>query len=158
MNTIDLALKPITGYLISITRDTVQGRYELEIGIPSSWVFNQNDEISVEVLSKNDDGKLLKIFPKKDDVIIDDLIVFVEIIIETNRKIAEKEKQFTDRMEEMKGVLEKEANKFYKELDELKENSFKNLSENFINEKKETRGRKSKEKPLVSNPSENIVT
>jgi hypothetical protein len=157
MNTIDLALEPITGYLISITRDTVHGRYELEIGIPSSWVFNQNDEISVEVLSKNDDGKLLKIFPKKDDIIIDDLIVFVEIIIETNRKIAEKEKQFTDRMEEMKGVLEKEAKKFYEELDELKENSFKNLSENFVKEKKETRGRKSKEKP-VSNPPENIPT
>lgn len=132
MKPIELALEPVAGHLISITRDTLHGWYEIEIGLPSTWVFDENDEIACEVLSKNDSGKLIKISPKNEDVVIDDLITFVEIIIDTNKKIAEKEKQFTDRMQEMKGVLEKEAKKFYEELDELKINSFKNLNDNFV--------------------------
>jgi len=149
MKTIEAALEPITGYLISISRDTINGCYELQVGIPNNWVFDENEEVKCEVLSKADVGKLIKISPKGNDVVIDDLITFVEVIIETNKKIAEKEKQFTDKMEEMKSLLEKEAKKFYEELDELKDNSFKHLSDSFVknlhsDEKKETRGRKAK--------------
>jgi hypothetical protein len=149
MKTIEAALEPITGYLISISRDTINGWYELQVGIPNNWVFDENEEVKCEVISKADVGKLIKISPKDNDVVIDDLITFVEVIIETNKKIAEKEKQFTDKMEEMKSLLEKEAKKFYEELDELKDNSFKHLNDNFVKnlhseEKKETRGRKPK--------------
>ena len=149
MKTIEAALEPITGHLISISRNTVNGWYELQVGIPNNWEFSENEEISCEILEKTGAGKLLKISPKNEAVVIDDLVAFVELIIETNKKIAEKEKQFTDKMEEMKSKLEEEAKKFYKELDELKENSFKNLSDSFVknlhgDEKKETRGRKPK--------------
>jgi hypothetical protein len=151
MKPIELTLQPITGYLISISRDTVYGWYELEIGIPNKWEFGENNDIKCEVLNKTDAGKLIKISPKNNYIVIDDLITFVEIIIETNRKIAEKEKQFTDKMEEMKSELETKAKNFYKELDELKENSFKNLNNNFVNnlyterEKKPKKSRQPKE-------------
>lgn len=131
MKTIELALEPITGYLVSIKRNTVNGCYELEIGLPAKWEFGDNDEIKCEVLIQNDDGKLVKISPKNSDIVIDDLVAFVEIIIHTNGKIVEKEKQFTDRMQEMKGMLEKEAKKFYEELDELKISSFRNINDAF---------------------------
>jgi hypothetical protein len=148
MKTIELALEPVTGYLVSITRNPAESGYEIEVGLPSSWYFAENDEIGCEVLSELSNGKIVRIFPKNRDIVIDDLIKFVEIIIDTNNKIAEKEKQFTDRMEEMKGVLEKEAKKFYEELDELKVNSINNLNDNFIKvlrpegEKKERKPRK----------------
>lgn len=132
MKTIELALQNVTGFLMSITRNTVDGWYEIEVGIPDKWVFDENTEIRCEVLGEGNGGKLVKISPKKTDVSLDDLILFVEIIIETNHKIAEKEKQFTDRMEEMKKVLEKEASEYYKELDELRENSFKKSNDNFV--------------------------
>ena len=45
MKTIDIALQPIIDYLISISRNTVKGWYELEVGIPKGWVFDENDEI-----------------------------------------------------------------------------------------------------------------
>lgn len=149
MKTIESILEPITGYLFSITRDTLHGWYELEIGIPKGWVFNENKEIKCEVLNENENGKLIKISPKKHDIVVDDLIAFVELIIETNKKITEKEKEFADKMADMKKTLEEEAKQFYKELDELKENSFKNLNDRFEKtigeEKKETRrGRKPK--------------
>lgn len=144
MKTIDIALQPVEGYLFSITRNPVEGWYELEVGIPKGWVFDENDEISCEILSKLDKGNVVKIQPKKADVLIDDLVAFVEVIIETNKKIADKEKEFTSRMEEMKGKLEEEAKKFFEELDELKQHSFKKNSETFVEKKKETRIRKPK--------------
>jgi len=150
MNTIDSALQPITGYLISIKRNTVKGWYELEIGVHKSWVYDDNEQIKCEVLSESSAGKLIKISPKNQNVLIDDLVSFVEIIIRTNARIADKEKQFTDKMEEMKGMLEKEAKKFYEELDELKENSFKNNNENFVKNLHSTE--KKPRKPRTSKP------
>lgn len=153
MKTIESILHQLTGYLISIKRNTVQGWYELEIGIYKNWVFNENTKIGVEVISESDGGKILKIFPKNNKVVIDDLIAFVEVILETNKKIAEKEKEFTEKMEEMKKKLEDEAKNFYKQLDDLKVQSFKNMNENLTRTpisgdeiKTEKRGRKPKEK------------
>lgn len=154
MNTIDLALQPTNGYVNSFTRNTIDGWWEIEIGIPKSWVFDENEEIKCEIINQNDVGKLIKISPKNPDIVIDDLINFVQVIIETNKKIAKKEEEFTNKMQEMKGVLEEEARKFYTELDELKANSFKSLNESFVKEKKETRGRKPKVIPI---PPENLT-
>jgi len=165
MKTIELALEPVAGYLVSITRNPVVGGYEIEVGLPNSWYFAENDEIGCEVLSELSNGKIVKIFAKNSEIVIDDLIKFVEIIIDTNNKIAEKEKQFTVRMEEMKGVLEKEAKKFYEELDELKVNSINTLNDKFVKvlrpegEKKERKSRKVNELPIVSGGTEtNIET
>lgn len=148
VKTIENILEPITGYLISITRDTVHGWYQLEIGIPKGWVFDENKEIKCNVISENNQGKLIKISPKKNNISVDDLIAFVEIIIKTNEKIAEREKEFADKMANMKKTLEEEAKQFYKELDELKEHSFKNINDKFeknlVQEKKQTRGRPKK--------------
>ena len=88
---VESALKPITGNLISIKRDPVNGWYELEIGIPKEWVFDGNEIIDCKVTVESDAGKIVKIFPKNDDIIIDDLILFVDVIIETNNRIALKE-------------------------------------------------------------------
>ena len=131
MKTIEAALHPTDGYINSFVRNTEKGWWELEVGLPKTWVFDENDKIGCEIVFENEFGKLIKVSSKKTEIVIDDLVTFVEIIIATNQKIAEKEKQFTDKMQEMKGVLEKEAKKFYAELDELKENSFKNLNATF---------------------------
>jgi hypothetical protein len=149
MKTVELALEPITGYLFSIKRNTMSGWYEFEVGIPKAWVFGENGEIACEVLNESETGKLVKVSPKKDGIGIDDLIVFVEAIIDTNKKIAEKEREFNERMEAMKGVLEKEAKKYLDELDQLKVNSFKNLTDSFQkpSEKKEPRRKKPKATP-----------
>jgi ribosomal protein L24 len=154
METIESILNPITGYLISITRDTVNGWYEMEIGIHKGWVFDENKEIKCEVVTEGENGKIIKISPKNNKIIVDDLVTFVKIIIETNKKIAEKENEFTSKMQKMKGDLEKEVNIFYKELDELKINSFKNINVEFekslnSDEKIETRGRKKKNEIIV---------
>ena len=131
MKTIEAILDPISSYLISITRNPMEGWYEMEIGIPKGWVFNENKEIKCEILSEEEAGKLVKISPKNSDIVIDDLVAFIVVIIATNKKIADKEKEFTDKMAAMRNTLEKEVKEFYEELDEIKENSFKNLNAEF---------------------------
>lgn len=131
MKPIDEALKSTNGYIKSFTRNALNGWWELEIGLPPKWIFDGNNEIDCEILIENKIGKLIRILPKNQNIVIDDLIKFVEIIIETNQRIVEKEIEFTGRMEEMKLVLENEAKKFYEELDELKINSFKNINDSF---------------------------
>jgi hypothetical protein len=148
MKEIESILEPITGYLLSMTRNTQEGWYELQVGIPNTWVFTENNEISCEVINENESGKLLKIFPKNYDVCIDDLFQFVIIIIDTNRIIVEKEKEFAERMAERKRSLEKEANEFLKELDDLREISFKEQVSDLKTTETKTMSR-NKKKPVV---------
>jgi hypothetical protein len=146
MKKIEAALHTVDGYLISITRNTINGWYELQVGLPVGWVFDENDKISCEVIEKTEAGSLVKISPKVREIVIDDLLAFVQAIINTNEKIAKKEKQFTDKMENMKSKLAEEAKKFYTELDELKEKSFKTVNNEFVSsvEEKPKRGRPAK--------------
>ena len=129
MSTVEELLSPISGYLFSITRDTVNGWYVLEIGVPAKWVYKDNEYIGCEILDENEDGKLVKIYPKIEKIVLDDLINFVTIIIATNRRIAEKEAEFQEKMEQIKKELEKDASKFYEELDILKKSSFEKKEE-----------------------------
>ena len=156
MKPIQAALAPTDGYIKSFSRNTVEGWWEVEIGLPINWVYDENVKIGCEIVFENEVGKLVKVFPKKTDVVLDDLIAFVEIIIATNERIAEKEKQFTDKMQEMKGILEDEAKKFYQELDELKENSFKKNNASFAKTlekpKKPRKPRTPKVKPVAETP------
>lgn len=155
MKTLELALESTNGHINSITRNTAEGWWELEIGLPNGWVFDENNKIGCEIVFENEVGKLIRVFPKKKDIVVDDLIAFVEIIILTNEKIAEKEKQFKNKMQEMKGLLEKEAKSFYQELDELKENSFKNLNNAFA---KDLEKPKTPRKPRTPKTSSNTIT
>ncbi len=81
MKVIEEAFEPITGYLISIERDTVHGWYFLKVGIPKGWVFNENGEISCEIITETTNGKLIQISPKNEGVVIDDLVDFIKKII-----------------------------------------------------------------------------
>ena len=132
MKEIESILEPITGNLNCIKRNSMEGWYEMEIGIPNNWVFNENDEIGVEIISETEMGKLIKIIPKNRNIVVDDLVLFAKIVINTNQKIAEREVEFKSQLEEMKKGIEKKASEFFKELDELKENSFKKLNDNFV--------------------------
>jgi hypothetical protein len=130
MGVIENALNSVEGHLISVSRNPMKGWYEIEVGVYKSWVFDSNKDIECEVIAEDNDGKLLKIYPKNGKTTIDELIRFVELIIQTNERIAEKEKEFAKEMEKMKELLEEKAKSFYTELDSLKDSSFKNLSLN----------------------------
>ena len=117
MGVVQNALNPLEGYLISLTRNTNDGWYELEVGLPAKWVFDENKEIKCEIIAEDSEYRLLKIIPKNNKVNVDDLINFFEIIIETNEKIVKKEEEFRKKIEKIKQELEDDAKKFYAELE-----------------------------------------
>lgn len=131
MKTVESIFKPISEYFISMGQDIDKGWYVFEIGLPKSWVFDSNDMIECNIIEESSEGKLLSISPKIEGVEIDDLITFIGIIVDTNKKIAQREEEFKKRIEEMKNHLQDEAKKFYTELDELKDSSFKSISTSF---------------------------
>jgi hypothetical protein len=124
MNTVEEKLKQIEAVFVSLSRNTVEGWFEFEIGIQANWVYQENNYIGCEVLEENSEGKLIKIYPKTDNITSDDLINFICIIISTNKRIAEKQEEFEKQMEQVKKELEKSTSKFYEELENLRNSSF----------------------------------
>lgn len=128
MRTIEKILDRLDGKLLSIERNTEEGNYELKVGLPTSWVYKNTDYVGVEEIAKNDDGVLLKIYPDDEAVCIDDLIDFINVIIDTNEKIAAKEEEYNKLMEERKKQLQDEFSKYEDEIEELREKSFNSMS------------------------------
>jgi len=154
METVELALKPTNGYILSLVKDTFNGWWELEVGLPIKWIYGNNDMITCSVIDENDKGRLIKISPKVSNITIDYLITYVQLIIETNLKIEEKEIEFKNKFDELKVTLEKQAKDFYLELDVMKEDSFKTVTKqleievNCVNDKiTKSVGKQKKNKP-----------
>ena len=126
---VEKELNKIGGNLISITRDIEKGWYYLEIGIPTTWVYNSNKDVDCIVVQELEGGSIIKIEPKKKQVIVDDLLLFVQKIIQTNEHITKRENEFKQKMESMKKRLEKDAEKFYEELEDLKKTAFENIED-----------------------------
>lgn len=155
MNILNERLKTVTGYLINITRDCGNGWYFIEVAVPASWEIGDNDDIECDVLNENDKGKMVKIAPKNNTVVVDDLLLFAEVIIETNIEIEKKEKEFEEKIMDMKKQLEMQAKDFYTKLDEHKKTSFKNLKRGI----EEISGSNAKAAPTKrGRPAKNIET
>ncbi len=135
---VEKELKKIGGNLISIVRDIENGWYYLEIGIPKTWVYNSNKDVKCTIAQELDGGDIIKIEPKRKQVIIDDLFLFVQKIIQTNEQITKRENEFKEKMENMKKRLEKDAEKFYEELEDLKKTAFEQIDDNTVSVEEET--------------------
>lgn len=132
MSVINDKIKPIDQYLIEISKNTVTDLFELKIGIPYSWEYKSNKKIDCEVLLENEEnnGKILKIFPLDDKIIIDDLIDYAVVIVNTNAKIVEMQEKFNKEIEKTKITLEGKIKEFMGDIDDYKKNAFENLFEN----------------------------
>jgi hypothetical protein len=127
MGVLEKALNKVDGYLLSIKRNTIKGSYEIEVGIPKTWAYKSTDKIECEVIHETKQGDIVKISANKEDVVIDDLIKFVNIIIETNQRIAKMQEDFDKQLEKAKQDLEDQVKSFYEKVDEMKESSFEEM-------------------------------
>lgn len=149
MGLIHKKIDSLSGYLISIKRDTLKGWYYLEVGLPANWIFKGNDIIDCETLHETKEGYLIKIAPKDEEVSVDDLIKFTQIILNTNFKILSKQQEFEKKINSVKTKLNSEKEDFYKKLDDLKEKSFSTFDNNVnkqVIEKKKTTKQSTSEK------------
>lgn len=131
MDSIDSAISPIEDYCFSIVKNTEHDHWELNIGIPTSWQIEENKNIAIEIKKKSDFGKEIVISPKNDKIRIDDLVLYLRVIIETNREIEEKQQSFIEEMEKIKQALKDKASRFYEDLETDKKEAFKKLNKEF---------------------------
>jgi len=129
MKNLQTILNNVEGYLISIQRNAEDGMYELEVGIPKNWVYKATKTIDYETILESDAGAIIKIFAKDNSLVIDDLIDFVDVIIETNQRIARMQEEFDEKMKKTKEELVSERLLFDEKLDEVRETSFKSIEE-----------------------------
>lgn len=120
----------IEEYWIKLERDFQNGVQSISVGIPKTWEIKDNNKIGCEVINETSEGKLVKVFTKEPTVTIDELILFIEIIIKTNEEINNMEKQFSEEIQSMKAGLEEKINNFYKNLSQYKDNAFETLDKN----------------------------
>ena len=153
MKVLDKALQKLDGYLISISRNTETTLYELKVGIPESWVYKENDDIGFEVELESEIGSIVIIFGKTDEIVLDDLIDYVNVIVDTNKKIADAEEAFNKKLEATKADMVKEIEDFRKGLEEMKNESFSINEEEEEDEPPKKRSRK----PTTTKKTEKAV-
>ena len=127
MKQLQKQLNKIDGYLMKIERNVMEGRYELTVGIPPKWVYKSTKNVECEELGKSEEGTLLKIYANKDSIVIDDLIEFVNIIIDTNQQIAKMQEEHQKAMEEATQKMVEQELAFGEEIDNLAETSFEKM-------------------------------
>lgn len=128
-NTLHKILENLDGYLFSIQRNVETSMYELEVGFRKNWVFKSTDDVECETIIESDNGTLVKIYGKHDEVIEDDLIDFVNKVIATNKKITEMQKKFDKELEDQKEIMVLKTLKFDEAIAEFKDSSFELLDE-----------------------------
>lgn len=125
MGVISSKFSLVDGYLSAIYRNPKNGWYEVEIALPNNWVIRETKEINCEILNSNEMGKFVLISPKENSNIdVDDLINFIIYVVETNKKVEEKEKEFKSILEAEKIALEAKVNVYLSDLESLKKDSF----------------------------------
>ena len=127
--TLEKILGKLDGYLMSIERNLETSMYELKVGFRKNWVYKSTDDIECEVTIESDNGDIIIISGKHDEVTIDDLIDFVNKVIDTNKKITQMQKEFEDKLEEQKQLIADQILQFDEKIEEMRESSFNNEEE-----------------------------
>ena len=124
MRTVERILSKLDSYLYTIKRDTKNGWYVLEIGIPASWTYKSNSKIECKELGGNKKSVLVQINPIEDDVPVDTLLDFAIQLVNNNKKIEKMREDFELKMKDIKVQLNEEYEKFENEIENIEDNLF----------------------------------
>ena len=124
MRAVERILNKLDSYLYTIKRDTKNGWYVLEIGIPASWTYKPTNKIECNELGGNEKSVMVKINPLEDDVSVDSLLDFAVQLVNNNKKIEKMREDFELKMNDIKVKLEEEYEKFEDEIENIEENLF----------------------------------
>ena len=134
--TLEKILSKLEGYLMSISRNVDTGLYELEVGFRKNWAFKSNDDIECDITLESDNGSLVTISGKHDEVIVDDLVDYVSRVIETNKQITEMQEELQKQLEDQKQAMEDKIIEFDKKIEKFKETSLAGTTEEEPSKKK----------------------
>jgi hypothetical protein len=149
MGEVSKAIEKIESYLYTIKRDTQNGWYVLEIGIPATWTYKSTDNIECEETGSTEKMAMIKINPTKSGVDIDTLLKFANRIVASNILIEKKRKDFEKQMEDIKEKLAEQYEKFDDQMESIQDDLFeKDLDQEEVKEE-ETKEKEVKEEEKV---------
>lgn len=155
---IEESLNHVDGYLIAIKRNVQNGQYELEVGIPKNWVYKATQEIDFEMIHQTKQGDIIRIFALDENIIVDDLIQYVKIIIETNEEIAKMQEEFEEQMKKAKQELENQFKSFYDQIEEKKDHSFETIKKKQMEANKKMKKKNKDNKEFEKEIEEKLST
>jgi len=136
-NTLERILGKLDGYLMSISRNIETGKYELEVGFRKNWVFKSTEDINCDISIEGDSGLMVIISGKHDEVSVDDLVVYVNKVIETNQRITDMQAEFDKQLEDKKKEIENQILEFDEKIEKYKNSSLDcEIQEEKISKKK----------------------
>lgn len=156
MKPLEKLFHKLEGKLSSIKRDTEIGRYTVEVAFPINWEYDENDDIAIEKLIETEEGVLLSLKPKSDTIVLDDLVEFINIIVETNEQLEEMKKKYDALLEEEKRILREKHENFKKEMENVKKERFKLKNE--ISESKPVEKKKAEKKEVEETTEEKVLS
>lgn len=114
-------LKPIDGYVLGVNRNTENGYYELNIGVPKDWeILTSKTILSEVILHHEENGDILRIYSKDEDVVIDDLLDFVIEIVKSNEEIEQIQRELDEELANKRKNLEAELKMIYETFENRK--------------------------------------
>lgn len=125
MGVIQNELIDIDRFIMSITKNPENDTYEFQIGIPPKWEFSSNDNIDVEVITAVEQGSVLKLTTKDENITFDDFVEFIKLIVDVNIAIEEQNKELNEVLNKQKMEMEAIVSQKLTAIEKMKENAFK---------------------------------
>jgi hypothetical protein len=125
--------KKIETYLIKITNDFDKGVFVFQVGFPEKWFYKSNEHVECQKIANIEQegesaGFIIEIFPKKEDIYIEEVVNFIVKTVETNNRIAEMEELFMEKMKTEKQKMLKEVEEFSSQIENFRMSSFDDLN------------------------------
>lgn len=111
----------IDDYFISLVKDFTTNLLKLTIGMPKNWVVKSTKVINCEISGNSDVGQMVEISGIDNTIEISDLYVFANKLIDRNKLIELKEKEYRENIEKEKEKLKNETEKMYESLERMKD-------------------------------------
>lgn len=98
--------------------------YELYLGIPTDWVYNEKSEgVTIELIHELELNSIIKISYTDEDLTVDDVIDTAKQLISKNRELEKRKESHRLEMENLKNILIEKEKNFLEYVDKVKDNS-----------------------------------
>lgn len=98
--------------------------YELYLGIPNDWVYNQNtEEIKIELIHQLEDNSIIKIYYTDGDFTVDDVLDTAKLLISKNKELEKRKEAHREEMERLKNLLIEKEKNFLEYIDTVKDHT-----------------------------------
>jgi hypothetical protein len=158
MRAVEKALHKLEGRIAQIKRNPNTAKYEIQVAFPKNWHFQSTKNFELENILGSENGVLLNLSTSSDEISIDDMLDYIQQIVDTNEAIEREEKALEEQMEAEKKAIEKKFLESYKKIQKMKEQGLKSKQSSKTTRKKQPKKTTPKREIEGHQPEEPVNT